>query len=138
MQFFTGSPALSSFRLDKLLAEIRQKIPTANCIASHYIHFADINGELTAEESGVLQRLLEYGPAVSDSDCAGELFLVPPRAGTISPWSSKLISCGVCATREVSATLGKLLEKLDRIRAISGAVMSSVMPRRNSPDRSLW
>ncbi|UCB56034.1 MAG: phosphoribosylformylglycinamidine synthase [Thiotrichales bacterium] len=89
MQFFTGSPALSSFRLEKLLAEIKQQIPTVSCIASHYIHFVDIEGELTQDESKVLHRLLEYGPAISDSACDGELFLVTPRAGTISPWSSK-------------------------------------------------
>ena len=51
MQFFTGSPALSSFRLEKLLAGIKQQVPTVNCIASHYIHFADIDGELPQAET---------------------------------------------------------------------------------------
>jgi phosphoribosylformylglycinamidine synthase len=89
MQFFTGSPALSSFRLDKLLTEIQQQVPAVSCLASHYIHFADIDGELTTEETAILQKLLEYGPQMHDSSCEGELFLVTPRAGTISPWSSK-------------------------------------------------
>ena len=89
MQFFTGSPALSSFRLDKLLTEIQQQVPAVSCLASHYIHFADIDGELATEETAILQKLLEYGPEMHDSSCEGELFLVTPRAGTISPWSSK-------------------------------------------------
>ncbi len=89
MQFFTGSPALSSFRLEKLLNEIRQQVSSVSCISSHYIHFADIDGELSANEAEVLQKLLEYGPAMHDSSCEGELFLITPRAGTISPWSSK-------------------------------------------------
>ena len=89
MQLFTGSPALSSFRLDKLLAEIKQQVPAVSCIASHFIHFADIDGELSTDETGVLNKLLDYGPALSESTCEGSLFLVTPRAGTISPWSSK-------------------------------------------------
>ncbi len=89
MQFFTGSPALSRFRLEKLLTEIQQQVASVSCIASHYVHFADIEAELTAEESEVLHRLLEYGPTIRDSRCEGQLFLVTPRAGTISPWSSK-------------------------------------------------
>ena len=89
MQFFTGSPALSSFRLEKLLAGIKQQVPTVNCIASHYIHFADIDGELPQAETDVLLKLLEYGPTINEHSCEGELFLVTPRAGTISPWSSK-------------------------------------------------
>ena len=59
MQFFTGSPALSSFRLEKLLAEIRQQIPTVSCISSHYIHFADVDGELTEEEANRIQAMID-------------------------------------------------------------------------------
>ncbi len=89
MQFFTGSPALSRFRLEKRLAEIQQQVPSVGCISSHYIHFADVDGELTAAEADILRKLLEYGPTISDSSCEGQLFLVTPRTGTISPWSSK-------------------------------------------------
>ncbi len=89
MQFYTGSPALSSFRLDKLLSEVKQQVSAVSCIASHYIHFADIETELDTAEMEVLQHLLDYGPALLDSRCDGELFLVTPRVGTISPWSSK-------------------------------------------------
>jgi hypothetical protein len=56
---------------------------------------------------------------------------------SISPSRNQRTSSGVWATREVSATLGKLVEKLDSICAIPGALMSSVMPRRSSPVRSL-
>ena len=89
MQFFPGSPALSSYRLDKLLAEIRAWVPGVSRIASRYAHFADIRGELDAHETDVLTKLLEYGPATDTEPLAGHLFLVVPRLGTISPWSSK-------------------------------------------------
>ena len=43
----------------------------------------------TPAETAVLAKLLTYGPELHDSAAVGELFLVTPRAGTISPWSSK-------------------------------------------------
>ena len=89
MQFYTGSPALSSFRLEKLLSEIQQNVDAVSCISSHFIHFADLSEELTQSEAQILEKLLEYGPAISDNQCDGKLFLVTPRVGTISPWSSK-------------------------------------------------
>ena len=36
-----------------------------------------------------LEKLLKYGPTQKTENPAGELFLVLPRPGTISPWSSK-------------------------------------------------
>ena len=89
MQFFTGSPAHSSSRLERLLNEIRGRVPAVTCIASHFIHFADLVDELDEQQTTILQQLLTYGPAIEDSGCDGRLFLVTPRAGTISPWSSK-------------------------------------------------
>jgi len=44
---------------------------------------------LTGDEQQVLARLLKYGPSVPVQEPAGRLFLVLPRFGTISPWSSK-------------------------------------------------
>ena len=89
MQFYTGSPALSDFKLAKLLAELQSGVKQITGLASHYVHFADLSADLTAVESEVLAKLLTYGPARADSAAVGELFLVTPRPGTISPWSSK-------------------------------------------------
>ncbi len=44
---------------------------------------------LSASERALLERLLTYGPAPSGTPPRGELLLVVPRIGTISPWSSK-------------------------------------------------
>lgn len=53
------------------------------------MHFADTTAELSAEHKQVLERLLKYGPAVKVEEPKGKLYLVLPRFGTISPWSSK-------------------------------------------------
>jgi phosphoribosylformylglycinamidine synthase len=89
MQSLTGSPALSAFRHNKLLAEITDKIHSVTALSSHYIHFVDSASKLDFEEGEILHKLLTYGPAVSEESTEGTLFLVTPRPGTISPWSSK-------------------------------------------------
>ena len=89
MQVFIGSPALSQFRLEKRLLEIQQLVPAVTSLNSHYVHFVDLIADLTEAEAAVLVKLLTYGPSIEDRPATGELFLVTPRTGTISPWSSK-------------------------------------------------
>lgn len=89
MQIFIGSPALSSFRQGILLKQIHKVIPTIEEITSHFVHFVDSEKKLTEADTSVLDKLLRYGPHVDDVNSKGELILVVPRAGTISPWSSK-------------------------------------------------
>ncbi len=84
-----GSPALSAFRHNKLLKEITDKVQSVTSLSSHYVHFVDTAGELDNNDRAVLERLLQYGPARSEENANGRLFLVTPRPGTISPWSSK-------------------------------------------------
>jgi phosphoribosylformylglycinamidine synthase len=89
MQTFIGSPALSTFRQEKLLNQIQSVIPETSQITSHFVHFVDSEQSLSEEETAVLQKLLRYGPHMDAVSSDGKLFLIVPRAGTISPWSSK-------------------------------------------------
>jgi phosphoribosylformylglycinamidine synthase len=89
MEILRGSPALSAFRINKLLARFQAaQLPVSN-IYAEYVHFADVNSRLNDEELTRLQRLLKYGPSLSSHTPSGKLLLVTPRPGTISPWSSK-------------------------------------------------
>ena len=89
MQYFRGSPALSSFRTEKLLSQLKMSIPAISHVYAEYVHFADVQGELSSEQLETLQKLLTYGPAYSTEEPQGQLLLVIPRFGTISPWASK-------------------------------------------------
>ncbi len=89
MLILRGAPALSDFRLSKLTARLHQLNPNIGRLRGDYMHFCELDGELDADEHSVLERLLEYGPALSGDDFDGTLVLVVPRRGTISPWSSK-------------------------------------------------
>ena len=98
MLILPGAPALSAFRTKKLIAAISSKIAADVSIIAEFIHFVDLSSELNPEQQHTLNELLHYGPMVTealDVDAFGaerqacQLFLVTPRPGTISPWSSK-------------------------------------------------
>ena len=89
MLILRGAPALSAFRHSKLLEQLSQKVPAVSGLYAEFAHFAEVTGGLTGDEQQVLARLLKYGPSVPVQEPTGRLFLVLPRFGTISPWSSK-------------------------------------------------
>ncbi|WP_282362035.1 phosphoribosylformylglycinamidine synthase [Pseudomonas sp. PS01300] len=89
MLILRGAPALSAFRHGKLLEQLSQKVPAVSGLYTEFAHFAEVDGELSADQQHVLARLLKYGPSVPVQEPSGRLFLVMPRFGTISPWSSK-------------------------------------------------
>jgi len=89
MLILRGAPALSAFRHGKLLAQLTDKVPAVSGLYAEFAHFAEVSGTLGADEQQVLARLLKYGPSVPVQEPSGRLFLVIPRFGTISPWSSK-------------------------------------------------
>ena len=85
----SGATALSGFRINKLLAELQACDSTVKHVNARFIHFVELTENLNATETALLNQLLSYGP---DNDCKslpGQQFLVIPRAGSISPWSSK-------------------------------------------------
>jgi phosphoribosylformylglycinamidine synthase len=89
MLILSGAPALSDFRIEKLMQQMQQSKLPVDGVYAEYVHFIDIQSELTVEERNVLEKLLTYGPKVNEGKKSGVLKLVTPRVGTISPWSSK-------------------------------------------------
>ena len=84
-----GAPALSDFRVNKLLDQCAQLQLPVTEIYAEFSHFAQLNDELATNEAKVLQQLLTYGPTIEEHEPEGLFYLVTPRPGTISPWSSK-------------------------------------------------
>ncbi|CAA0087986.1 Phosphoribosylformylglycinamidine synthase [Zhongshania aliphaticivorans] len=89
MLILSGAPALSDFRVDKLKAALASSIPTLRGVSAQYVHLVDTTVELDTASSDVLSQLLQYGPLAEFSANTGMSVFVVPRAGTISPWSSK-------------------------------------------------
>ncbi|SEQ85502.1 phosphoribosylformylglycinamidine synthase [Rosenbergiella nectarea] len=89
MEILRGSPALSAFRINKLVTTFQElKLPIRSLYAE-YVHFAEVTQPLTDEQTTRLEKLLRYGPSLAEHTPHGQLLLVTPRPGTISPWSSK-------------------------------------------------
>ena len=84
-----GGQALSEFRLEKLNSRLNEFDRTARISEAVYLHFAESGSALDASALQVLHRLLEYGDASAKSAPKGELVLVVPRIGTISPGQPK-------------------------------------------------
>ncbi len=100
-----GSPALSPFRLDKLLSALRARDSAVAAVSARWLHLVNLQRALTADERRILERLLTYGPHLQSGEEKGELILVVPRPGTVSPWSSKATDiahvCGLTAVERL-------------------------------------
>ncbi len=108
MLILRGTAALSSFRLRKLANRLAAIHPDIRPLRTQFVHFADLERPLDAQEEAVLRQLLTYGPSAEDepeSTDGAELALVVPRPGTISPWSSKATdiarNCGLSGVHRV-------------------------------------
>ena len=84
----TGSEALSPFRRQHLLDRLRETIPGLEAVQARHEYFVELQRELDDDEHQRLEALLHEGEPLT-MDQVGSRFLVTPRPGTISPWSSK-------------------------------------------------
>ncbi len=84
-----GSAALSPFRLSKILDVLKSSAPSVSHIYAEFVHFSFSDDALSESQQNTLKQILTYGPRANKEAPAGELFLVIPRIGTISPWASR-------------------------------------------------
>lgn len=89
MEIIQGSSALSQYKIDKLKKALLNAGIKVDSICTHYVHLVDVKEKLTDDEQQVLNKILTYGPKDEQVNTQGQLFLVIPRIGTISPWASK-------------------------------------------------
>ncbi len=133
MLILRGAPALSSFRLEKLGRKLSSLTPAIGKIHTQYVHFAHLREELDDAGLQVLERLLQYGPKAELDNVPDDarLFLVVPRAGTISPWSSKATdiaqNCGLSPVERVERGIAFYLElsaplEADELAAVEAAL----------------
>ena len=102
-----GSSAQSATKRAILLSTIQKTSPSVTSVDSLWLHYVWTTRELSDAEHAILKVLLEYGDDFSHKDTRGTLesilsgqasfenaLVVAPRAGTISPWSSKASEIG--------------------------------------------
>jgi phosphoribosylformylglycinamidine synthase len=100
-----GGVALSQFRLEKLLGAANDAGLPDFQINAEFWHLVECAEALSPEQESVLSRILSYGEPAPDRAPEGELFLVTPRLGTLSPWASKATDiarlCGLSTIRRI-------------------------------------
>jgi phosphoribosylformylglycinamidine synthase len=99
---FEGGNALPSFRAQSLLASLQAVIPRITAVHARHVHWVATAEPLDAQASDKLAALLSYGDAY-EGPAEGELVVVAPRLGTVSPWASKATdiahNCGLAIKR---------------------------------------
>ena len=103
-----GRSALSPFRLSKLLQGLAH-VHSAHAVAdlqAYFQHFVEVARPLATDERHTLDSLLTYGEDTGQpSSTAQARWMVVPRPGTISPWSSKATdiarNCGLDAVLRI-------------------------------------
>lgn len=114
MLILRGAPAFSDFRLNKIIHNCQSNGSPIVSLYAEFVHFADVTEALTEAEHATLQRLLTYGPAIPSHEPVGQLALVVPRPGTISPWSSKATdiarNCGLTKVKRLERGVAFYIE----------------------------
>ncbi len=119
---FRGGPALSEFRVQKLLDNLHKLIPAVSGLAAEFRYFVDLNGGLSSGEERILKELLAEGQPPSSQEPGGVLLLCVPRFGTVSPWASK--------ATDIAHNCG-----LTKIHRIERGIAFHVMHSGRSPSR---
>jgi phosphoribosylformylglycinamidine synthase len=97
-----GGRALSGFRIQHLLPALQGIHDKATGLTARWVHLAAWDHAPDAAERERLGALLTYGEPAEPA-AEGELFVVTPRLGTVSPWASKATDiahgCGIAVRR---------------------------------------
>ncbi|MCL7743993.1 phosphoribosylformylglycinamidine synthase [Guyparkeria hydrothermalis] len=102
MRIITGNAARSPFRLAKLAERLRDLHPGIEAVHARFVHLLDLNDEKSVDQDR-LEELLDYGESVDAWSDDWPQVIVAPRAGTISPWSSKATDIArICGLEGVS------------------------------------
>ena len=128
-----GAPALSEFRLQKLVQRILDNTGIQLSLYAEYLHFVDLHSEIDESGQQVLERLLRYGPSLPVHEPRGQLMLVVPRPGTISPWSSKATdiahNCGLHSIARIERSTAFYIEGIELSDAQRGQVAAVLHDR---------
>ncbi|PJE79452.1 Phosphoribosylformylglycinamidine synthase [invertebrate metagenome] len=109
-----GAEALSDFRRQKLQTHIQQLVPEVAGLQAEFCYFIHTKTPLTDSETDTLRQLVNGRMVTDSAHHTAELFLVIPRLGTLSPWSSKATdiahNCGLSSVLRIEQGTAFILE----------------------------
>jgi phosphoribosylformylglycinamidine synthase len=115
---FEGGNALSDFRAQALLPRLQAVAPRVTAVHARHVHWVIADAPLDRPALDKLDGLLRYGDAyVGPTD--GELVVVMPRLGTVSPWASK--------ATDIAHNCGLAIRRVERVSEFRLAVKSGLL-----------
>ncbi len=123
---FEGGDALSGARARTLLEQLRAVEPSLQTLNARHVHWVALQA---APDAGLQQRLaalLDSTPAAGAAGGgAGDLIVVMPRLGTVSPWASKASdiarNCALPVRRIERVTEFRLQRKAGVLQGVLGS-----------------
>jgi phosphoribosylformylglycinamidine synthase len=103
---FAGGRALSASKTSQLLSQVQHIAAQVSAISTQWVHWVQTDAAPSAAELAKLQALLSYGEPAASSVASGELVVVMPRLGTVSPWASK--------ATDISRNCGLQIHRVER------------------------
>jgi len=127
-----GGTALSEFRLRALLGRLQAVEPALAWVRAQHVYWVQAEAGWTPADASRTAALLDASEQ-ADAPQEGQLVLVMPRAGTVSPWSSKATdiarNCGLPVARVERVTefrLGRAPGLLRGARALSPQTLQAL------------
>ncbi|HEV6965856.1 phosphoribosylformylglycinamidine synthase [Roseateles sp.] len=114
---FEGGNALSDFRAQALLARLQTVNARIVGVSARAVHWVWTDRPLDGEARDRFAALLTYGEPATGAD--GELIVVTPRFGTVSPWASK--------ATDIARNCGLALRRVERVVEYRVATKTSLL-----------
>ena len=103
---FEGGDALPAFRAQALLASLQCAVARVSAVQACFVHWAAFDTAPARAELERFEALMSYGEPAHRA-VEGELFVVMPRLGTVSPWASK--------ATDIARNCGVVLHRVERV-----------------------
>ena len=123
LMHFEGGNALAPHQIHALLPKLQAINPKITAVHARHVHWVAADQALATGEVDKLAALLNYGDAYEGPQ-DGELIVVAPRLGTLSPWASKATdiahNCGLAIRRVERVTEYRLTLKAGLLGSLTG------------------
>ncbi len=123
-----GSETLSPFRRRALVASLRDEIADLESLSAEALYIVDVDDDADERTLSALARLLD-GRLLPRAVVERPGLIIAPRAGTVSPWSSKATDiariCGLDAVRRIERARHYRLQRRDE-EDVDSAVLVAI------------
>ncbi|WP_290871158.1 phosphoribosylformylglycinamidine synthase [Aquabacterium sp.] len=127
LMHFEGGNALAPHQVQALLPKLQAINPKISAVSARFVHWVALDQALAPADADKLAALLTYGDAY-DGATDGDLIVVAPRLGTLSPWASKATdiahNCGLAIRRVERVTEYRISLKAGLLGTLTGSTRS--------------